>query len=125
MWRGVCYMQDVLFKTIITFFVFYALIDIVSKLLSMIFVKKPYCNEDVFVILKVKNQETNLEYLIRTLIWKNLSISRGGYIPNVIIVDMGSDDNTKLIGEKLACDYSFIHYMTNDDYLKLKDTFTF
>ncbi len=118
-------MQDILFKTIITFLVFYAVIDIVSKLFSMIFVRKPYCNEDVFVILKVKNQETNLEYLIRTLIWKNLSISRGGYIPNVIIVDMGSDDNTKLIGEKLACDYSFIHYMTNDDYLKFKGTFTF
>lgn len=118
-------MQDILFKTIITFLVFYAVIDMVCKAFSLLFVKKPYCNEDVFVILKVKNQETNLEYLIRTLIWKNLSISKGGYVPNVIIVDMGSDDNTRIIGEKLADDYSFIHYMTNDDYIKLKDTFTF
>lgn len=118
-------MFDVLIKTIITFLVIYALIDIVVKILNNKFCPAPHCGEDVFVILRVRNQEEQLEGIIRSIIWKNLNMTNGGYVPNIVIVDMGSQDCTRLIGERLSEDYSFIYYTTNEDYESFKDTFMF
>ena len=118
-------MFNVLFKTIVTFLAVYALIDIAVKFINYKFCPKPYTNEDVFVVLRVCNQEENLERIVRNLIWKNLTLSNGGYIPNIVIVDMGSQDCTRVIGERLSEDYTFIYYMSYEDYDKIKDTFMF
>ena len=118
-------MFSVFVKTIITFLVVYAVIDIVIRLINTTVFSTPHGDEDVFVILRVRNQEEQLEGIVRTIIWKNLNLTNGGYIPNIVIVDMGSDDCTRLIGERLSEDYSFIYYTTYEEYESFKDTFMF
>ena len=116
-------MWYILWKSIITVLVIYALINIFQKTISAIFCREPYKNENVFIVIKVKNQEKKLEGVIRSIIWKNLNVSRGGYIPNILIVDTGSEDSTPIIAEKLSKDYSFIFFVTEDRFEKMKDYF--
>ena len=115
-------MLSVIFKTIITFLAAYAVIDIAMRAFGFFF-DASGANDDVFVIIKVRNREKDLEYIVRSIIWKNLSESRGGFVPNVLIVDMGSDDDTPTIARKLADDYSFIYYVTSDEYLSFIEHF--
>lgn len=118
-------MFNVLFKTVVTFLTVYALIDIVIKFINCRFCPKPYNNEDVFVVLRVCNQEEQLESVVRSIIWKNLTLTNGGFVPNIVIVDMGSVDCTRIIGERLSEDYTFIYYMSAEDFDSIKDTFMF
>lgn len=118
-------MFDIICKTVITFLVVYAVIDIFIRFISLKLCPKVFCNEDIFVVLKVCNQEEHLEGIVRSIIWNELNITNGGVVPNIVIVDMGSEDCTRLIGERLSDDYSFIYYTTVDEYEKFKDEFMF
>lgn len=113
----------ILLKSIITVLVIYALIDILHKTIIAFFVHEPYKNENVFIVIKVKNQESRIEGVVRSLIWKYLSASGGGYIPNILIVDTGSEDSTPEIAERLSEDYSFIHFTTEDKFEQMKNLF--
>lgn len=115
-------MLNVIFKTIITFLAAYAVIDIVMRLFGVFFEPAADGN-DVFVVIKVRNREKDLEYIVRSIIWKNLSEAKGGFVPSVLIVDMGSDDGTEAIARKLADDYSFIYYVTCEEYASFMEHF--
>lgn len=116
-------MWYIFWKALITVLVIYAVVHIISDFFSAILCHPPYKNEDSFIVVKVRNQEKNLEYVIRSVVWHTLSLSRGGYIPNILIVDRGSDDRTREIAEKLCEQYSFVFYTTEDNFDKMKDTF--
>lgn len=116
-------MYQIVFKTIITFFVVYALLDIIVRIIDMIFGRDKGDEESTFIVVKVMNQENNLEHIIRGIIWKNLTAAKGGRLPTVLIVDMGSTDDTLEIASRLAKDYPFIHCTDIEDYEKIKDTF--
>ncbi len=112
-------MFDVIFKTFVTFFVVYALIDIFTKLFKCIFASSGGKNE-LFVVIRVKNQENAIEGVVRSVIWKYLRSSEGGSVPLILIVDSGSTDATRSIALKLCKDYGFIYYMTDEKYKELK-----
>ena len=116
-------MWYILFKAIVTVLVIYALINIITKIFVSVFSPEPYNNKDVFIVIKVKNQEKNIEGIIRSLIWHNLKLNSGGYVPNILIVDCGSDDETRTISEKLSDQYSFIFYTTEENFKKMKGAF--
>ena len=116
-------MWYILWQSAITVLVIYAIVNIITKIALGIFSPEPYHNKDVFVVVKVKNQEKNIEGVIRSIIWQNLKISGGGYVPNILIVDMGSEADTKLIADKLCQQYSFIFYATEDQFEKMKSNF--
>ena len=116
-------MWYILFKAVVTVLVIYAVIDVLTKIFVSVFSPEPYNNKDVFIVVKVKNQEKNIEGIIRSLIWQNLKVSKGGYVPNVLIVDCGSEDDTRFISEKLCDQYSFIFYTTEENFVKMKNTF--
>lgn len=116
-------MWYIFLKALVTVLVIYAIIHIVSGFVSAILYPKPYRSEDSFIVIKVKNQERNLEYAIRSIVWQALSLSCGGYIPNILIVDSGSVDKTREIAEKLCEQYSFVFYTTEDNFEKMKDAF--
>ncbi len=116
-------MYEIVFNTVITFFVVYAILDIVIRVADAIFGKKADDGERTFVVVKVLNQEKNLEYIVRSIIWKNITAAKGGRLPTVLIVDMGSTDDTPEIARRLEQDYPFIHYTDSEDYEKFKDTF--
>ncbi len=109
-------MFDIVIKTVITFLVCYALIDIGIRIFDNLFSAHNYRRDKIFVVVKVFNREKNLEYIIRSIIWKNLRCSKCGDVPNVLIVDMGCDEETSHIGKQLAKDYSFIYYTGKDEF---------
>lgn len=117
-------MWYIFLKALVTVLVIYAIIHIVSGFVSALMYPKPYKDEDSFVVIKVRNQEKNLEYAVRSVVWQSLSLSRGGYIPNILIVDSGSVDGTREIAEKLCEQYAFVFYTTEDDFEKMKDAFS-
>jgi len=113
-------MADIILKTLITFFCIYGLTDFLKNILSFFFSpKNPY--EDIVLVIKVLNSEKTLEATVRMIIWKALSQSRGGFTPKILIVDMGSSDTTAEIAKRLSLDYSFINFMTYDEYITKKD----
>lgn len=112
-------MAEIIIKTCITFLVIYALIDIAVRAFDF-FHNGVNDKNDVFVVVRVKNQEENLEYIIRSLILRLLSHSGGGKIPVILIVDVGSDDKTSEIGMRLSEDYHFIYYTTESKYNEMK-----
>ena len=109
-------MFQIVIKTVVTFLVCYAIIDIVARMSGSLFSGENYERNKIFVVVKVFNREKNLEYIIRSIIWKNLRCSKGGDVPNVLIVDMGCDEETSQIGKQLAEDYSFIYYTGKDEF---------
>lgn len=116
-------MWYILWQAIITVLVIYAIINIIGKTIIAVFSPEPYNNKDAFVVIKVKNQEKNIEGIVRAVIWQNLKVCRGGYVPNILIVDSGSEDDTKAIAEMLCSQYSFIFYTTEDQFERMKNAF--
>ena len=111
----------VFFKTIFTFFAVYGLYNLIVDLCGF-FVGLPSdggCDDSVIVV-KVKNHEDSLEGIIRTLLLDYLKEFKSTTLPEILIVDFGSDDSTPKIASALADDYSFIHYTTSELYIKAK-----
>lgn len=112
-------MMDILIKTAVTFFAIYGLMGFLREIIDFFFSpKKIY--DDLVVVVKVLNSQATLEATVRMILWKCLSISHGSFTPNILIVDLGSTDDTAVIAKKLCEDYSFIQYTTNELYLKAK-----
>ncbi|MBR5507850.1 MAG: hypothetical protein IKV88_07385 [Clostridia bacterium] len=109
----------IFFKSLLTFFAIYGFVQILKDVYCFcigVYRDKEKCT----FVIKVKNCENSLEYTVRMLIWNFLSSSSGGYIPEILIVDMGSDDMTGQIAKNLSCEYSFIYYTTYELYEKSK-----
>lgn len=116
-------MWYILWQALVTVLVIYAILNIVNKFITFLFNPEPYSQKDSFVVIKVKNQEQNIEKVVRGVIMHNLKITCGGYVPNILIVDTGSSDNTKEISEKLCQQYSFVFYTTEEEFEKIKKDF--
>ncbi|MBR2405102.1 MAG: glycosyltransferase [Clostridia bacterium] len=112
-------MITVLIKSFLTFFAIYGLVQLIKDIIDFFALSSDHANETVIVI-KVKNSEETLEGVVRSVIWKCLKSSFWGKIPDILIVDLGSDDSTAQIAQKLCEDYSFIYYTTEDLYNKAK-----
>ena len=116
-------MWYIFWKALVTVLVIYAVVDIVSRFLEAVLNPKSYNNNDTFVVIRVKNQEKNLECAVRSVVWQCLKVSRGERIPNILIVDGGSSDETPEIAQKLCSQYSFVFYTTEDHFEKMKNAF--
>ena len=103
-------MLYVIKNTVFTFSVIYTLIAFIKWVFSLVRAKDADC-ENLYVVIRVRNQEGVIEGVIRNIIVKYLKISNGAFIPNIIIVDTGSSDSTGEICKKLSEDYSFIYYV--------------
>ena len=105
----------ILYKTIVTFLVIYALIELFSRLMKCIFT--PYGEKkEIFIFIHVKNQENSIEYIIRMTIFNYLCTCGGRTVPYIVIVDKGSSDNTAQISQKLCDKYEFLYYATEEEY---------
>jgi len=115
-------MYDILVKTFITFLVIYAIIDIIMRFFRFTKRGKNY-NGEIFAVIKVKNQENNLEGIVRSVIWDFLNKNGGTKVPYILIVDLGSEDDTNEIAQKLCQDYDFIYYADEEKYNEMKKHF--
>lgn len=116
-------MLYVIYSTLITFSVIYTAVGFIKSLIKFFRCKDEYADDGTFVVLRVCNQEENVEAVVRMLICKYLKISNGEFIPNILIIDMGSTDTTPDICRRLCTDYSFVYYTTYEDYAKMTDMF--
>lgn len=73
--------------------------------------------EDMYVVLTVKNQQDTVEAMIRSIVWQNLHNKNGGIIPQIVVVDLGSQDETPNILKRLADDFQFIHITDKQGYM--------
>ncbi len=117
-------MLSVIFKSVFCFLVVYAIIDIIRRAVGAFFSKGPAVRDDVFVVIKVKKHAKCIEGVVRSIIWRSLSIGGGGFVPSILIVDMGADEETALLAQKLCGEYGFIYYTTSEKYESMKDSFT-
>ena len=110
-------MLMVVFETIITFLVVYAIIEMATKIFNFFKVKD---KKEIYIFVHVKNQESSIEFIIRTAIINYLSSYGGRVVPYIVIVDKGSDDRTEEISRKLCSDYDFLYYTTEENYEKFR-----
>ena len=108
-------MADVILKTVVTFCICYTVLNFIIHFFDKVFSGESIPGDKMFVVIKVLSKEENLEYIVRSVNWKNLRMSGYGDVPNVLIVDMSGDEQTSMIGKRLANDYEFIYYTNHDD----------
>ena len=119
MQRGV-YMSDIIYKTVITFLVIFAIIKMLTRLYDIVFSKDTGIKE-IYIFIHVKNQQENIEYIVRCTIFNYLHNYGGRRIPYIVIVDKGSEDETANIAKRLCRDYEFVFYATEEEYRKFKN----
>ena len=111
-------MIDIISRTFITFFAIYGLTQLIRDI--VFFFAEGKSKQKLTVVVKILNAEESLEGVIRSLVWKIIKFTDGSFMPDILIVDMGSTDSTLDIAKRLCKDYSFISYTTKEIYEKIK-----
>jgi len=113
-------MAVIIFKSVITFFCFYGVVNLIKDLVVFFSEEKSENPKDTIVVIKVKNSAETLEGAVRSVILRSLKYSYNASAPDILIVDLGSDDETEQIAKKLCEDYPFVYYTTEQLYNKAK-----
>ncbi len=106
-------------KTVLSFFAIYGLYYFVVDIYDF-FVNSSFKNngDTPLIVVKVRNHEESIECIIREIMFGYLKKLHTSAIPEILIVDFGSEDSTPEIARALSCDYPFIHYTTSELYIK-------
>ncbi|MDR1392006.1 MAG: hypothetical protein LBJ09_02290 [Clostridiales bacterium] len=78
-------------------------------------------NEDIHIVLTTKNQQDKIEGTVRDIIWnlKNYNFKILEFFSDIIVVDLGSNDETLGVLKKLSQEYEFIRVMNVEKYISL------
>jgi len=109
-------MLDILIASIFWFFAIFGMIQMfkyLSEMIGTLFETK----SEIVIVVTVRNQEENIENIIRSIVWKHLNGNRNGVIPTILVVDMDSTDNTMIILKKLCYEYEFIKVTNRQGYI--------
>ena len=105
-------------RTVVTFFALYGLYKMTSDIFSF-FAEYNSCHKyGPVIVVKVKNHEESLECVIREIVFRSMKSAYTSDVPDILIVDFGSDDSTPEIARRLAGDFSFVYYTTAELYIK-------
>ncbi len=113
-------MIDVIIKCVLTFLVIYGFVNLIRDLFDFFLTEKNNNPTDTIIVIKVKNSAETLEGAVRSVILKALKHTYSPIVPDILIVDLGSEDETSIIAKKLCEDYPFIYYTTEELYNKAK-----
>ncbi|WHH61526.1 glycosyltransferase [Petroclostridium sp. X23] len=111
-------MLDIFIQSLFCFFAVYGIIQMgvnIYNILHNFKLKK----DDIYIIITVKNQQETIEGIIRSVVWKSLNNTQSGMVPNILVVDMGSTDETVNILNKLCTEYDFIQVTDSEGYSKI------
>lgn len=72
---------------------------------------------DVYTVMTVRNQEETIEGMIRSAAWKSVLRQGGRTINDIVVLDLGSEDETRDILQRLEREYDFVHVMSREDYI--------
>ena len=105
--------------TIILCFALYGFSRTVLYFLYAFILEKEKLLVSPYTVLCVKNQAESIEATLRSLAWHIMSQNRTNKITDIIVVDLGSTDETFDILVCLAREYDFIHPMHKESYIEL------
>lgn len=103
-------MLEFAFSTIFWTFAFYGLFEFIKNLLYIGTCTKLKA-DGIYLILAVKNQEEKIEGFLRSFIFKIL-YGKEENIKNIIVADLQSEDNTKVIAKKIEEDSKFVKVLS-------------
>lgn len=106
--RGDC--MNILISTVICFLAVYGALQLLIKLMTASRDRNKSVVQQAHIVLSVKNQEDTIENMIRAIAWD----PRSG---EVVAIDLGSDDETPEILNRLEQEYSFLHCMNKEEYI--------
>lgn len=86
----------------------YGLFEIIKNIIYICTYTK-LNSKGIYLLVAVKNQEENIEYFLRNMLFK--IIYGRDEIKNILVVDLNSEDNTKKIIEKLEKEYEQINLL--------------
>ena len=109
-------MLDFILTSILWILALYGLFEIIKTIIHIRKYPKISFTGTSFVIT-VHNQENNIEYFLRLLIYQMLYYNLS--IPEVIVVDLDSTDNTLDILRAFANDFNFITILSLEEYTSL------
>lgn len=109
-------MLDFVLTSTLWILALYGLFEIIKTIIHIHKYPKISFTGTSFVIT-VHNQENNVEYFLRLLIYQMLYCNLN--IPEVIVVDLDSTDNTLNILRTFAKDFNFITVLSLEEYTSL------
>ena len=107
---------NIFLNALFWFFAVVGAISIAENIISWILNRGKKKN-DMCVVLTVKNQQDTVEGLLRSIVWQNLHSDNGGNVPQIVVIDLGSNDDTPKILKRIAADYKFVHITDKEGYL--------
>ena len=99
-------MLDFILSTCFWTLAIYGLFEIIKNIIYISTYTK-FKSDGIYVIIAVKNQEEKIEGFLRSITFKIL-YGREEYLKNIIVADLQSNDNTKIIAKKLQKDYEIL-----------------
>ncbi|MBR6033257.1 MAG: hypothetical protein IKP28_00650 [Clostridia bacterium] len=96
-------MLDFIFNVIFCTLAIYGLIEIIKN----VYYTFTYANlkpDGIYIIVAVKNQEEHIEGFLRNFLFRVI-YGKEEMIKQILVADLGSEDNTKEIIDKIGCDY--------------------
>ena len=110
--------MNLFFDAAVWFFAIFGVIQL-SKYLYESICQLFFNEEEPLIIITVKNQQESIEGILRSVVWKSLNKKRGRKVPNILVVDLGSTDETYIILEQLCKEYQFIAVTDKQGYIDL------
>jgi len=107
---------EILFYSLLCFFALYGFAQMASQVLGYF----GRCGGALYActVLTVKNQQDSVEGIVRSAVWSGLGRTGGRHVGDVVVVDLGSDDETVSILNSLAEEYEFLHVMDKQEYIQ-------
>lgn len=69
------------------------------------------------IVMFVGNQEDSVEGIVRSAAWNEKS-QNGGDCRDIVVVDLGSEDETFEILMRLQNEYEFVHAVSRENYIE-------
>lgn len=104
-------MMKLILDALFWFFACFGIIQL-AKTVFLSF-RKSAVAESYLIVVKVINKQDTIEGILRSIVWDNL---KRGEVPPILVVDMGSTDDTPRILSRLEQEYSFIHVTDKNGY---------
>ena len=104
--------MKLILDAVLWFFACFGIIQLVK--LSFATFKRNITEGSYLIVVKVINKQDTIEGILRSIVWDQLK--KGTTPPPILVVDMGSTDDTMAILKRLAKEYSFIHITDKNSY---------
>ena len=112
-------MLKIIICSIICFFAVYGVLQLAVRIaesaheVGLSELRTPY------TVMPVKNREDDIEALVRSEAWRMLYQNPERRVGDIVVIDLGSEDETLTILRRLSREYDFLHPMTKERYIEM------